>query len=63
MRDSSEGRLKWFSKSRIPYDRMWDDDRYWLQLMLDKKRFDAIFVFDRNNRIIDLKISFPQRKA
>ncbi len=63
MRDSSEGRLKWFGIDKIPYDKMWDDDRYWLQLMLDKRRFDASFVFDKNNRIIDLKISFPQKKA
>jgi 8-oxo-dGTP diphosphatase len=61
MRGSSEGRLKWFGMDRIPYDKMWDDDRYWLSLMFDKRRFDASFVFDKDNRISNLVIKFLEK--
>ena len=63
MRDSSEGRLKWFDIDSIPYDRMWDDDRYWLDLMFGRKRFDASFFFDKKNRVSRFSISFLPMKA
>lgn len=35
----------WTQVSEIPYDRMWDDDRYWLGEMLEGKTFRGRFVF------------------
>ena len=41
--------FQWFSRDKIPYDRMWDDDKYWLPAILDGKRVQATFVFRENN--------------
>ena len=36
----------WTPVDAIPYDEMWADDRLWLPLLLDGKRFDGRFLFD-----------------
>ena len=36
----------WCSEDDIPYGKMWSDDRLWIPLMLEGKRFDAAFIFD-----------------
>lgn len=46
---TEEGEVRWFSTSSIPYDRMWDDDKYWMNLMLAGIRFDSYFYYDRTN--------------
>ena len=47
----------WCPVGEIPYERMWEDDRHWLPLALDGRRFRAFFVFDGDrmlSRRIDL---------
>jgi 8-oxo-dGTP diphosphatase len=44
-RESVEGKLKWFSKDEFPYEQMWEDDRYWIPLMVDGIRFQGRFEF------------------
>jgi 8-oxo-dGTP diphosphatase len=36
----------WTPLDRIPYDRMWADDRLWIPLMLAGRRFRGRFLFD-----------------
>ncbi len=36
----------WVSCDAIPYDKMWEDDQYWIPLMLDRTPFKAHFIFD-----------------
>jgi 8-oxo-dGTP diphosphatase len=36
----------WFQIADIPYDRMWEDDRYWLPQLLEKRSFEGRFSFD-----------------
>ncbi|HMD79161.1 MAG TPA: NUDIX domain-containing protein, partial [Nitrososphaerales archaeon] len=56
-RSSEEGRVRWFDVGKIPYARMWDDDRYWLPLVLNGVKFDARFSYDRQNkRVVDYEI-------
>lgn len=40
---SEEGFLKWFKISEIPYQQMWEDDRYWIPHMLNGARSLGIF--------------------
>lgn len=54
---TEEGELAWFDVSRIPYDQMWSDDEYWIDLMLRGEHFDATFYFDRASRVIRHKIN------
>jgi mutator protein MutT len=60
IRSSDEGRLRWFGIDRIPYDRMWDDDRYWFRLILEKRRFDARFRFGKDRKVLDYSMRFRQ---
>lgn len=50
LRETDEGRLKWFDIGKLPYDRMWDDDKYWIVPMLHGKVFDSEFYYDKRNK-------------
>jgi 8-oxo-dGTP diphosphatase len=45
----------WCAIADIPYHDMWEDDRYWLPLMLKGTPFRAYFIFDVD-RMVDKKI-------
>ncbi len=54
--ESEEMKPAWFSLDKIPYDKMWDDDNYWLPIFLANKKFEADFVFDDNDKVIKHKL-------
>jgi 8-oxo-dGTP diphosphatase len=57
---SKEGRVRWFDVEKIPYEGMWDDDRYWLPLLLNGVKFSARFFYDRENRrVVDYELRMP----
>ena len=39
----------------IPFDEMWEDDRYWLPLVIDGKRFSGSWIFD-GDRMLDYRL-------
>lgn len=43
----------WFSVDAIPFDRMWQDDVYWLPRILKGERIQAHFTFCQDNETID----------
>ena len=45
-RETGEAVPLWTPLDRIPYDRMWADDRVWIPLMLRGRRFRGRFLFD-----------------
>ncbi len=47
-----EDELRWFEIDKLPIDDMWDDDNYWLDLMLKRRRFNADFYQSKGNRRI-----------
>jgi 8-oxo-dGTP diphosphatase len=49
LRSTEEGKVKWFSLDDIPYDEMWEDDQFWIPLMLNGARFDGTFTYDKAN--------------
>lgn len=49
-RSGEEGPLKWFPVDTPPFGEMWEDDQYWLPLVLRGIRFDATFRYDEANR-------------
>lgn len=44
--ESPEADPAWFDYDAVPYDQMWEDDRYWLPALLDGETFTGEFVFD-----------------
>jgi len=45
-KSGEEGILKWFNFEEIPFAEMWEDDRYWIPLLFEGKRFQGEFHFD-----------------
>lgn len=55
--ESEEMTVKWFDPKDLPFDKMWEDDRHWLPLVLDNNRLKAKFTFDESNeKILDMDI-------
>jgi len=43
--------LRWFKINEIPYDKMWDDDPYWLPNILAGEFMKIKFYFDQNSNL------------
>ena len=50
-RETDEAIPLWAPLDAIPYDRMWEDDRYWLPLMLQGIPFRGYFIFDGDHML------------
>lgn len=53
----------WTKVDEIPYDRMWDDDRYWLGEVLAGQTFRGRFVFKEEEilwREVEFGVEWPQ---
>ncbi|MCG8468643.1 MAG: 8-oxo-dGTP diphosphatase [Gemmatimonadetes bacterium] len=44
-RETEEAIPVWSSLDAVPYDRMWEDDRYWLPLLIENRPFEVRTVF------------------
>ena len=55
-KETEEMKPKWFSVKRIPYNKMWPSDIYWLPKVLNKNIIKASFVFGKNDIVQDHKI-------
>lgn len=42
----------WFPVSDLPFDRMWQDDAYWLPIVLNGKTIHAEFEFGEDNETV-----------
>lgn len=56
--ETEEMAPKWHSVDSLPYDKMWIDDTHWLPLVLEGKKVEASFTFNKEgSEIIDMKIN------
>lgn len=55
--ETDEMRPKWFRINKIPFDKMWPDDKYWLPLMVKGSNFKGTFYFDKDDNILKHKLS------
>jgi 8-oxo-dGTP diphosphatase len=58
--DGREGLLKWFEIDALPFDEMWEDDRYWCRIALEGTRLEGWFYFSGDfeklvNHRVDVK--------
>lgn len=51
--ESEEMQPRWFSLTDIPYDQCWDDDRYWLPLLITNKKFAARVVLGKDGKVVE----------
>ncbi|MBN2652771.1 MAG: 8-oxo-dGTP diphosphatase [Spirochaetales bacterium] len=55
MQESFEATPFWARIDDLPFDKMWEDDQYWLPFFFQGKRLKAYFTFD-SDRMLDKKI-------
>ncbi len=51
-RETDEMRPEWFDVDSIPYGKMWVDDKYWMPLFLDGKKFKGDILFKNQDTIL-----------
>jgi 8-oxo-dGTP diphosphatase len=57
-RSSEEGPVKWVQVDHLPLGEMWEDDQFWMPLMLRGTRFNAVFAYDKENlHVVEFAIS------
>ncbi|MDX1608037.1 MAG: 8-oxo-dGTP diphosphatase [Candidatus Spechtbacterales bacterium] len=54
--ESEEMRPQWFHIDEIPFEDMWPDDAHWFPMFFAGKNFEAKFLFDKDENIIDMDI-------
>lgn len=52
---------KWFKIDNIPFSEMWEDDRFWLPLILAGKKITGDIIFDADGRLLKKKILVRRR--
>ncbi|MBI2053789.1 MAG: 8-oxo-dGTP diphosphatase [Candidatus Staskawiczbacteria bacterium] len=50
--ETEEMKPKWFKTDEIPFEEMWPDDKYWLPMFMDGKKFRGKFLFGKNDSIL-----------
>ena len=53
--ESKEMKPEWFKINKIPFNKMWADDKHWLPLVLEGKKLNARFSFKEDNETIHEK--------
>ena len=53
--ESREASPLWTRIDQIPFEKMWEDDKYWLPMVIRGERFQARWIFD-GDRIADHEI-------
>lgn len=55
--ESEEMRPEWFDVNEIPFEKMWQDDIFWMPLFLAGKKFKGKFIFDDNDNILEKELN------
>ncbi len=50
--ETNEIRPEWFHIDHIPFDAMWQDNKYWMPLLFQGSKFIGKFFFDKDQNII-----------
>jgi len=49
LHETDEAKPVWFPLDKIPYDKMWEDDVYWLPIVIiERKKIYGSFQFEKN---------------
>ena len=54
--ESDEMRPEWFDLDKVPFDKMFPDDKFWFPHILDEKFVRGKFVFDENFKLISYSV-------
>lgn len=45
-----------FNSSKIPFERMWPDNQYWIPKLLNNEQFNAVFIYEDAKQIAEYKL-------
>ena len=54
--ETEEMKPSWFEIDKMPYDKMFPDDKYWMPYILDGKKINAYFEFDKDWNVVTKRI-------
>lgn len=54
--ETEEMRPAWYPIDQIPFDDMWPDDRYWIPIFLEGKKFRTRFLFGEGDAVLEQDI-------
>ena len=60
--ETREASPLWVRQDEIPYDQMWEDDKFWLPMVIGGERFQTRWVFD-GDKMLDYDIQADGRNA
>lgn len=61
--ETEEMAPQWFRVDKIPYDAMWQDDRYWVPEVLAGKKLRTIFTFDEYDNMLSHEVTEVEELA
>ncbi len=61
LKPNIKGEARWFGTNELPFYEMWADDKYWVNLVLEGKKFDADFFLDETNENV-VKYQIREKK-
>ncbi len=53
--ETEEMKPVWFKVKNIPYENMWEDDKYWLPEVLEGNFVTAMFTFDDQDKVVKVR--------
>jgi mutator protein MutT len=59
--ETDEMAPEWFKLNDIPYDNMWQDDRYWIPYVLEGKKVKGLFTFDEKDTLLTHKVDIVEQ--
>ena len=59
LQETDEAIPRWFALEDIPYAEMWEDDPFWLPLLIERRKFRGYFIFD-GAKLLGHRVLTPQ---
>lgn len=56
LKETDEMKPKWFDLDKIPFEKMWEDDKYWLPAILKGKKVYGKFKFSEDEKLLKHEI-------
>ena len=60
--ESEEMKPEWFHIKDIPYEQMWPDDKHWLPILLEGRKFIGYFHFHKQRKIAGYELNEIKNK-
>lgn len=61
--ETEEMQPQWFERDKLPFEKMWEDDIFWLPRVLQGEKLHASFWFDEKFHLINKQISPLKEKT